>query len=78
MILWIAIIMIHEFCLNLTFFCHIKAFNNTDTTLETIREWPKIAGTDIFKDKLKFQIKHSLFRNQIRDDKKSIFEVLKW
>ena len=58
--------------------CRIKAFNNTDTTLETIQEWPKIAGTDIFKDKLKFQIKHSLFRNQIRDDKKSIFEVLKW
>ena len=37
-------------------------FNETDQVLQNVGYWPKISDVDYFKSKLKFQIRHSLFR----------------
>ena len=50
----------------------------TDATLEKIEDWPQIPGVDYFKTKLKFQIRHSIFRNKIREGEKGIYEMLDW
>ena len=56
-----------------------NTFNVTDFVLQTVDYWPnRIADVDYFKTKLKFQIKHSLFRTKIREGNKSMIEVLDW
>ena len=55
-----------------------NAFNNTDSSLQSVNIWPTIAGVEYFKTKLKFQIKHSLFRSKIREKDKTIEEVFAW
>ena len=55
-----------------------RTFNNTDEVLQRVRYWPNIAGVSYFKTKLKFQIKHSLFRTKIQEGDKTMKEVLEW
>ena len=40
-------------------------FNETDQVLQNVGYWPKISDVEYFKSKLKFQIRHSLFRSEI-------------
>ena len=40
-------------------------FNETDQVLQNVGYWPKISDVEYFKSKLKFQIRHSLFRCEI-------------
>ena len=40
-------------------------FNETDQVLQNVGYWPKISDVDYFKSKLKFQIRHSLFRCEL-------------
>ena len=60
-------------------------FTATDIALEGIKTWPKKIEFDeeswpgeFFKSKLTFQIKHGLFRSNLKTGEKSIFEVLNW
>jgi hypothetical protein len=55
-------------------------FNNTDNALQSVKYWPKLSNINVeyLKTKLKFQIRHALFRTKIRDREKSIEEVLAW
>ena len=69
-------------------------FNETDQVLQNVGYWPKISDVEYFKSKLKFQIRHSLFRceiviiylairpglcrTKIQEGDKAIEEVLSW
>ena len=60
-------------------------FAATDIALEGIHSWPKKLEFDVqswpgdfMKSKLSFQIKHGLFRSNLKTGEKTIFEVLKW
>lgn len=69
-------------------------FNETDQVLQNVGYWPKISDVEYFKSKLKFQIRHSLFRceiviiclairaglcrTKIQEGDKAIGEVLSW
>jgi hypothetical protein len=64
--------------LNITRFDIITCFRETDTLLQNIRVWPRLKDVDFFDTKLKFQIKHSLFRAKIREGEKGIMQVLEW
>merc|ERR1711892_181889 len=55
-----------------------STFNNTDEVLQKVKYWPNIAGVSYFKTKLKFQIKHSLFRTKIQEGNKTMQDVLQW
>ena len=56
----------------------VNTFNATDQALQNITYWPKLDQIDYLKTKLKFQIKHALFRSKIKDRDKSIEEVFNW
>ena len=56
----------------------VNTFNATDEALQNITYWPKLDQIDYLKTKLKFQIKHALFRSKIKDRDKSIEEVFNW
>ena len=60
-------------------------FAATDLALEGIKTWPEKLEFDeqswpgdFFKSKLSFQIKHGVFRSNLKTGEKTIFEVLKW
>ena len=62
-------------------------FAATDLALEGVTTWPEKLDFDFdeqswpgdfFKSKLSFQIKHGVFRSNLKTGKKTIFEVLKW
>ena len=60
-------------------------FAATDIALEGVHSWPEKLEFDaqswpgdFFKSKLSFQIKHGLFRSNLKTGEKTIFEVLKW
>ena len=46
-------------------FHDFQVFNKTDNILTTIEEWPKLRNISFFKNKLNFQIQHSLFREKV-------------
>ena len=46
-------------------FHDFQVFNKTDNILTTIEEWPKLKNISFFKNKLNFQIQHSLFREKV-------------
>ena len=55
------------------FFKMTNTFNATDYTLSTVRYWPDTGQIkNYFKSRLKFQIKHSLFRTKIQEGSKSV------
>ena len=56
----------------------VNTFNATDEALQNISYWPRLDQIDYLKTKLKFQIKHALFRSKIKDRDKSIEEVFNW
>ena len=43
-------------------FTTVHTFNETDQVLQTISYWPETSSVEYFRNKLKFQIQHSLFR----------------
>ena len=60
-------------------------FAATDLALEAVKTWPQKLEFDeqswpgdFFKSKLSFQIKHGVFRSNLKTGEKTIFEVLKW
>ena len=60
-------------------------FAATDLALEGVKTWPEKLEFDeqswpgdFFKSKLSFQIKHGVFRSNLKTGEKTIFEVLKW
>ena len=60
-------------------------FAATDLALEGVKTWPQKLEFDeqswpgdFFKSKLSFQIKHGVFRSNLKTGEKTIFEVLKW
>ena len=58
-------------------------FAATDVALGAVKSWPEKFDVqswpgDFFKSKLTFQIKHGLFRSNLKTGEKTIFEVLKW
>ena len=58
-------------------------FAATDIALEGVQSWPQKFDVqswpgDFFKSKLSFQIKHGVFRSNLKTGEKTIFEVLKW
>jgi len=60
-------------------------FAATDIALEGVHSWPEKLEFDeeswpgeFFKSKLSFQIKHGVFRSNLKTGEKTIFEVLKW
>ena len=58
-------------------------FAATDIALEGVKSWPQKFDVqswpgDFFKSKLSFQIKHGVFRSNLKTGEKTIFEVLKW
>ena len=62
-----------------------KRFAATDVALEGVKSWPQKLEFDVqswpgdfFKSKLSFQIKHGVFRSNLKTGEKTIFEVLKW
>jgi len=64
--------------MNITRFNIMTCFQQTDNLLQTIKVWPKLKNVDFFDSKLKFQIKHSIFRTKIREGDKGIMQVLDW
>ena len=54
-----------------------NTFNATDYTLSTVNYWPETdrVSKEYFKTRLKFQIKHSLFRTKIQEGSKSIGNI---
>jgi hypothetical protein len=60
-------------------FSMANTFNNTDNALQIINYWPTdIAKVDYLKSKLRFQIKHALFRSKIKDREFELKEVFQW
>ena len=62
-------------------------FAATDLALEGVTTWPEKLDFDFdeqswpgdfFKSKLSFQIKHGVFRSNLKTGEKTIFQVLKW
>ena len=54
------------------FFRMSNTFNATDVTLATVNYWPDTGqAKDYFQSRLKFQIKHALFRTKIQEGSKS-------
>ena len=43
-------------------FTTVHTSNETDQVLQTISYWPETSSVEYFRNKLKFQIQHSLFR----------------
>ena len=44
-----------------------QCFQQTDSLLQTIKVWPKLKNVEFFDSKLKFQIKHSIFRTKVSE-----------
>uniref|UniRef100_A0A0K2UXU2 Guanylate cyclase domain-containing protein n=1 Tax=Lepeophtheirus salmonis TaxID=72036 RepID=A0A0K2UXU2_LEPSM len=60
-------------------------FADTDSALESINNWPSRMDIQshnwpgkFFNSKLSFQVKHGVFRSNLKTGEKTIFEVLKW
>lgn len=64
--------------MNITRFNLLTCFRETDQVLQSIEVWPQVPEVDFFDSKLKFQIKHSIFRTKIREGEKGIMQVLDW
>ena len=45
----------------------LQTFNGTDTQLQSVTTWPTLTAIEFFKNKLTFQIQHSIFRTKVKE-----------